>query len=142
MNDVTGDSERASAKLSGDFRRVSVRGLEVMSTVGVPEEERQQAQRLLIDLEVEPMTAFEDLDDDIEQAVDYFSMSQRVKAVAESGECKLIETLAVHVADAVLEDGQVAAAWVRIRKFILPDTEHVAVEMAKRRTPSNEDAAE
>lgn len=120
----------------GDHQRVLVRGLEVMATVGVPDGERAAPQRLLIDLEVVPSRAFAELADDIENAVDYHALSLRLRQVAECGQRHLIETLAVDLADAVLADEKVAAVRVRIRKFILPDTEFVGVELSRSRALS------
>lgn len=114
-------------------QRVVVRGLEVSSKVGVPDEEREQRQRLLIDLEVVALTPFDELNDDIDRAVDYHALVMRVQDVAQHGERRLIETLAVDVAAAALADAQVDQVTVRIRKFILPETEFVAVELTRRR---------
>ncbi len=118
-------------------QRVLVSGLEVWSTIGVPDSERDQAQRLLIDLEVLTVEDFEDLNDDIERAVDYHALAVRVKAVAVEGERRLIETLAVDIADAALTDRKIDRVKVRIRKFILPDTEFVGVELVRGQVDAN-----
>lgn len=125
-----GDDRRG---MEGHGQRVLIRGLEVMSVIGVPEEERRAAQRLLIDVEVVPAIPFDELDDDIRRAVDYFELSRRIKAVAETGERRLIETLAADVIEAGFEDSKIDSVRVRIRKFILPDTEWVAVELTRQR---------
>ena len=121
----SGDRNNDSAQ------RVLVRGLEVWSTIGVPDAEREQPQRLLIDLEVVPAAEFRDLDDEIERAVDYHALALRVKDVAGQGERRLIETLAVDIADVALKDRKIERLKVRIRKFILPDTEFVGVELVR-----------
>ena len=118
-----------------DRQRVIIRGLEVWSIVGVPDEEREEAQRLLVDVEVVPAQDFAELGDDIGNAVDYFALSEKVKAVAESGEeRRLIETLAADIATVAMEDEAVLKVTVRIRKFILPDTEFVGVELTRSRS--------
>ena len=129
------DAEEQKEKRWRDRQRVVIRGLEVWSMIGVPDKEREHAQRLLIDVEVVPKQDFADLDDDIANAVDYFALSQKVKAVAESGEeRRLIETLAADVATVAMEDEAVFKVTVRIRKFILPDTEFVGVELTRSRS--------
>lgn len=127
-------------RIDNEGQRVLVSGLEVWSTIGVPDAEREQAQRLLIDLEVVPVMVFEDLDDDIERAVDYHALAVRVKAVAAEGERRLIETLAVDIADTTLTDRKIDRVKVRIRKFILPDTEFVGVELIRRQRQGNLEA--
>ena len=130
-------AEEKDEKRWRDRQRVVIRGLEVWSMIGVPDEEREHAQRLLIDVEVVPKQNFSELGDDIRNAVDYFALSQKVKAVAESGEeRRLIETLAADVAAAAMEDEAVFKVTVRIRKFILPDTEFVGVELTRSRSRS------
>lgn len=105
--------------------------------IGVPDEEREEAQRLLIDVEVVPTNDFSELGDDIKNAVDYFALSEKVKAVAESGvERRLIETLAADVATSAMEDEAVLKVTVRIQKFILPNTEFVGVELTRSRQHS------
>ena len=129
------ESEEKDDKRWRDRQRVMIRGLEVWSMIGVPDEEREQAQRLLIDVEVVPASDFSELGDDIKNAVDYFALSQKVKAVAESGEeRRLIETLATDIAAAAMEDSAVLKVTVRIRKFIVPDTEFVGVELTRSRS--------
>jgi dihydroneopterin aldolase len=120
---------------SAERQRVMIHGLEVWSTVGVPDAERENSQRLLIDVEVVPDRSFRVLDDKIEQAVDYHALSLRIKEVAENGERRLIETLAADLVDAVMEDNKVVEVTLKIRKFILPDTEYVAVERTQTRLP-------
>jgi len=112
-------------------QRVLISGLEVWSTIGVPDAERQQAQQLRVDLELVPAADFETLGDDIERAVDYHALALRVKAVAGNRERRLIETLAVDIANEALTDRKVDRVLVRIRKFILPDTEFVGVELVR-----------
>jgi len=124
-------------KMAGDRPRVLISGLELKSTIGVPDAEREQAQRLLVDLEVFPVTGFDKLNDDIERAVDYHALALRVQAVAATGERRLIETLAVDIADSALIDRKIEQVKVRIRKFILPDTEFVGVELVRRQGEGN-----
>lgn len=125
------------ARIENQRQRVIVSGLEVWSTIGVPDAERDQAQRLLIDLEVVPVANFDELDDDIDRAVDYHALAVRVKAVAEERERRLIETLAVDIADTALNDLKIDQVKVRIRKFILPDTEFVGVELVRGQAAGN-----
>ena len=62
-------------------RIIEIRGLEVFARVGVPEEERQVAQRLLIDFrfaaDLQPVAQ----NDDLELTVDYAAGAQRVEDI-------------------------------------------------------------
>lgn len=113
--------------------QILIRGLELWPRVGVPEEERAAPQKLLLDLALSLETRFEAMDDRIEETVDYDSLSRALKAEAASGERRLIETLAADLAAFALEAPRVVSVRITLRKFILPDTEHVAVELHRRR---------
>ena len=112
-------------------RIIAIKSLEVTARVGVPEEERSQPQKLLMDLSFTAADQPVDLGDDITLTVDYFAVSRRVIAIAADRPRKLIETLADDTAAILL--GEFALRWVEItiRKFILPDTEWVSVSLRR-----------
>ena len=116
---------------SGDL--IEVRRLEVATHIGVPDEERAESQRLLVSLEIVPEAAFTGLGDEIDRTVDYYEVAQRVKALCKERPRNLIETLADEIADLVLTGFAVREVRVLIEKFVLPDTECVAVRTVKRR---------
>jgi dihydroneopterin aldolase len=113
--------------------RIEIRELELTAHIGVPDEERAAPQRLTVSLVLEVARDFRDLGDDLGKTVDYFAVSERVKALATARPRKLIETLAEEIAAQVLEEFAVAAVEVELRKFILPDTAHVAVRLRRER---------
>jgi FolB domain-containing protein len=110
-------------------RIISIQGLEVMSHVGVPEEERAVAQRLLLDLRFAALAQSEKLHDDITQTVDYHRVSLRVVEISRARSYKLIETLADDLATALIAEFHLCWIDVTIRKFILPNTEWVGVSV-------------
>jgi FolB domain-containing protein len=110
-------------------RIISIQGLEVMAHVGVPEEERAVAQRLLIDLRFAASAQPEELQDDIARTVDYHVVSLRAVEISRARSYKLIETLADDLALALLAEFHLCWIDVTIRKFILPNTEWVGVSV-------------
>lgn len=106
---------------------ITIRGLEVMSHVGVPDEERAHPQRLLVDVTFTPRISFESVGDDIRSTVDYYAASQRIVSLAAERPRRLIETLAADIAACVLNEFPAESVDVEVRKFILPNTEYVAV---------------
>ncbi len=117
--------------MSGDW--IEIRGLEVDALVGVPDSERAEPQRLLVDLRLRPRREFSRMADSLEATVDYFAISQRVVALAAERPRRLIETLADEIAATVLRESAVRGVEVTVRKFILPNTEFVAVHCARER---------
>ena len=107
--------------------RILIEQLEISAKVGVPYEERAASQRLTVSLSIEPQCGFRAAGDAIEATVDYFAVCRLVKELAQRGSWKLIETLAVEIADSVLASFSARAIEVELRKYILPDTAFVAV---------------
>ena len=112
---------------------IEIRKLRVSTLIGVPDEERAAAQEVHVSLAMRPERAFVDLEDEIARTVDYYAVAQRVKAVAGEGSRKLIETLADDIADLVVQEFGVGEVTVTIEKFILPDTDCVAVRTTRGR---------
>ena len=115
-------------------RIISIRGLEVRARVGVPDEERAAPQRLLIDLKFTALAQPEKLNDDIALTVDYNTVSLRVAEMAGDHPVKLIETLADEIAETLLSEFGLRWIEITIRKFILPQTEWVAVSVRRLKT--------
>ena len=92
---------------------VFVRGLEVDTVIGVYDWERTVRQRLLIDLEmawdIRPAAA----SDSVVDALDYASVSQRLRDFAAGQEFLLIERMAEEMAALLMSE--FAIPWLRLR---------------------------
>jgi 7,8-dihydroneopterin aldolase/epimerase/oxygenase len=110
---------------------IHIERLELTAQIGVPDAERAAPQRLTVSLTLEPARGFAALGDDLAKTVDYFAVCEAVKALAAARPRKLIETLAEEIAALVLARFAVRAVEVELRKFILPDTAHVAVRVQR-----------
>jgi len=106
---------------------IVISGLRVLAFIGVPEEERASAQELAIDITLEPNTPFAALGDDLAKTVDYAAVAARVSSIVDERPRCLIETLASDIVRSLLAEFPARAATVEIRKFILPNTDYVAV---------------
>lgn len=111
---------------------IVIQDVEVRFHVGVPEAERTQPQRLLISVELDLDTRAAAAADDLAQTVNYFDLRQRIVRLGDGREWKLIETLAEDIARLVLGEPRVQAVRVEVKKFILPETRHVAVRIERR----------
>jgi len=110
---------------------IKIKGLKVRTRIGVPDEERAGWQDLLIDVEMVPARVFSEINDEISATVDYHAVCVEVAGLAEASPRCLIETLADEIADLVLSRHPAREVTVKIRKFILPQTEWVGVELRK-----------
>jgi len=110
---------------------IIISGLELSSHIGVPDSERLEAQRLTLNLELVPVREMTALGDALENTVDYFALTRRVRLLAAARPRKLIETLAEEICTCVLSEFSVRAVDLELRKYILPDTEYVAIRMQR-----------
>ena len=107
--------------------------LEVQAQIGVPEEERAHAQRLLISLEMDvDSLAHAAATDSLPHTVNYFDVAQRVKHFVPEHTCKLLETLAEALAADLLKSFPIKVITVEIKKFILPDARYVSVQIERK----------
>jgi dihydroneopterin aldolase len=114
--------------MPSDF--LSIRGLRVDSRIGAGDEERASPQQLAVDIEMTPGGGLRGLGDDLAATIDYHAVAIAVRELAATGERRLIETLAGEILALLRGTWGAAAARVRIRKFILPETDWVGVELA------------
>ena len=112
---------------------IEIRRLRVTTHIGVPDEERADAQTLWLTLVMTPGQGFDGLHDDISRTIDYHAVAMEIQALAASKTRGLIETLAVETAEYLLANHPLARVAVTIEKHILPDTECVAVHLVRAR---------
>lgn len=105
--------------------------LELRARIGVPESERAETQRLTATILFEPRRGFSELEDRLENAVDYAAVCKAVKTLAASGSRHLLETLAEEIAAMLLRDFPLEAVEIELRKFILADTDFVAARIRR-----------
>jgi dihydroneopterin aldolase len=118
-----------------DFHHIEIRRLRVTTRVGVPEEERAVPQELRVSVVITVATAFADMADDLDQTLDYAALAGGIQALAAARQRLLIETLASDIAGHVLTSPGVSAVEITVEKFILPDTDCVAVRLRRERRP-------
>ena len=112
-------------------KQILIEGLRLRCHVGVPDEELALEQELLMDVLLEPLADWNNLNDDISQTIDYAAVVADLEALARDKPRRLIETLAVDAVDFLLEKHRLERVRIKIEKFILPQTRVVAVVVEK-----------
>lgn len=119
---------------------IQLRGLRLTGIVGLLAEERERAQPLELDLDVEVDLTAAGLSDDLSDSVDYGAVCDAVAEVVSGPDAVsplLLERLAAAVTDAVFGvDGRIDAVVVAIRKLRPPvphDLETSAVKIRRQR---------
>lgn len=113
--------------------KITITDLEVHFHVGVPDEERAKPQRLLLTIDMAHDFSVAATTDRLTKTIDYFAVAQRVIALGNGRNWKLIEKLANDIAELVLAEFKPAAVNVTVKKFILPQAAHVSVNLTKQR---------
>jgi dihydroneopterin aldolase len=107
--------------------------LEVWARIGVPDEERALPQRLLVTLEMR-VDGFREAaaSDDVSLTVNYADVAQYIRNFATERPRKLLETFAEDLSDGLLGAFLIKRLRLEIKKFVLPNTNHVAVEIERK----------
>ena len=135
--DVVVSSLDALRKLLQDPRQMNagpdsirINGLEAQVRIGVPDEERAEPQKLVIDVVME--SDFRGMADDIARTTDYAAVAAWLKEECARREWHLLETLAEDLAAGLLSRfPRVRAVTLQIRKFVLPQTRDVSVTLRR-----------
>lgn len=112
---------------------ITLRDLEVFYHIGVPDEERVHPQRLLISVEMETDISLAAAGDDLNHTINYYAVSQRLLSLGQGRSWKLLETLAVQIAELVLREFGARRVHIEIKKFIIPEARHVSVRISRPR---------
>ncbi len=112
---------------------IEIRGLEVSAQIGVPDAERANPQELRVDVWMVPLRDFSAMPDTLDATVDYHAVTLRIAAISAARPRQLIEILADDLATAILREFAVTHVEITVRKFILPNTEWVAVHCVRER---------
>ncbi len=114
---------------------IRLEGLSVFGHHGARPFEKEAGQRLEVDLELEPLDNRAETSDKLADAVDYDRLNHAVRDVVERNSFHLLETLAAHVAERILDSFAVRAVRVRIAKQNLGWTTggRAVIEVERRR---------
>ncbi|MEL6372528.1 MAG: dihydroneopterin aldolase [Pseudomonadota bacterium] len=106
----------AYADAISQTRRVFVRDMEVMASIGIFEHEKRYEQRVFVTVDLKVADDYDGVSDAVDDVLDYGTVVRAVHRIVDDGHINLIETLAQRVADACLDDKRVLAARILIEK--------------------------
>jgi 7,8-dihydroneopterin aldolase/epimerase/oxygenase len=118
-------------------RRVIVRGLELIGSIGIYEHEKRYEQRIVVSLDLAVNDNYDGRSDRIGDVYDYDEAIGLVRRIVDSGHVNLLETLAERIAEGCLENPNVVVVTVRIEKpDVLPSCRAVGIEIVRGRGPA------
>lgn len=122
------------ASAGAGSRRVFVRDLEIVASIGVFEREKRYQQRVLISIDLDVEDGYDGASDRLEHVLDYDWAVDGITELVQREHMHLIETMAERVAAFCLTDQRVKCARVHIEKpDALPSVRAVGIEIERRR---------
>src|SRR5262245_6415528 len=101
---------------AAELRRVFVRDLEIVASIGVYEHEKRYEQRVLISADLWVRDEYDGRSDRLADVLDYGKVVDDIVMLVQSEHVNLIETLAERIARQCLVDRRVERVRVRIEK--------------------------
>jgi dihydroneopterin aldolase len=90
-----------------------------------------EPQRLLLTIELEHDFTTAAKSDDLAQTIDYYQLSRRLLGFGDGRQWKLIETLAVELAEMILREFKPVRVAVEAKKFVVPEARWVCVRVRR-----------
>jgi 7,8-dihydroneopterin aldolase/epimerase/oxygenase len=112
---------------------IVIKDLVVFFRVGVPDEERDKAQRLSLTVVMEQDIGPAAAADALDRTIDYHAVARRLSQFADGRAWKLIETLAVELAEMILREFKPQRVSLEVKKFVLPEARFVSVRITRSR---------
>ncbi|MFU8817434.1 MAG: dihydroneopterin aldolase [Pseudomonadales bacterium] len=114
---------------------VFVRGLTVEAILGIHPWERENPQPVRISFAMTADVRHAAREDRIDDALDYAAASARVAALTREGKFQLVETLAEHIAQLLLQEFSVLRVRVEVEKpAAIAEADSVGVSIERRRS--------
>lgn len=123
----------ANSRSTLDVDEIRIEQLKLLASLGVTETERSQVQPITISLRLWPMRGFEQLEDRVENTVNYSVVAAELRKIVASRADRLIETLAENIAGSLLADFPLRRVEIELRKFVVSDAEYVSVVLSRER---------
>ena len=96
--------------------QIQIQDLQLRTIIGINEEERRGRQDVVINIVLCADTRAAGASDDIDDAVNYRTITKRVIRLVEESQFCLVERLAAEIAALCLQDPRVESARVRVEK--------------------------
>jgi dihydroneopterin aldolase len=106
---------------------IHIEQLEIFTHIGVPDEERLAPQRLTLNITFWPYHGARDLEDRIENTINYSAVAEAARNFVRDQSVNLIETLADGLATHLLGSFAIQKIEIELRKFALPDAKYASV---------------
>jgi len=120
------------ANAQKNVRHVFVHDLVVEARIGIYRHEKQQSQRVRINLDLSVVDDYRMDADNIDDVVCYEEVVVETKAIIAAGHINLVETLAEQIAERILQMPKTLSVRVRVEKLdVMQDVGSVGIEIER-----------
>ena len=109
---------------------ITISNLELWTHIGIPAEERLKEQPVLVSLTIHKDLSDASTNDHLEGSIDYQEVVDLLKRKAQENSLHTLEAFATELANAVLENFETNKVDITVKKFVIPETEYVAVSLS------------
>ena len=114
--------------------KIIIRDLELIMSIGILDEEKEQKQKVIINLELEVKPNPDWKQDNIDAVISYADIIAEIEQMAQREHINLVETFAEQIAEICFYHNEVMAATIRVDKpDIIDNTASVGVELSVQR---------
>ncbi len=111
---------------------VYIKGLKAETVIGIYDWEREIRQLVTLDIEMGTNISAAEATEDVDNTLNYKTISERLLSFIEASEFQLVETMAEEIANLVLEEFPVAGLKLRLGKpGAVPAAEDVGVVICR-----------
>jgi dihydroneopterin aldolase len=121
-------ADSVSEKVADSGQWIAIVDLEVQSRIGVPEQEREKPQTLLVSIRFQIGPAFGALNDRFDQTVDYSAVAAEVEKIVQASSAHLVETLVSDIGNSLMRRFPIQRLEIELKKFILRNARYVSVK--------------
>ncbi len=122
------------ADASRSVRHVFIRDLILDSYIGVYNHEKQNPQKIRVNVDLSVIEDSQSLNDNIDNVVCYEKIASAIETIVKSGHVHLVETLAENIAEMNLQDPRISCVRVRVGKLeAIRNTASVGIEIERYR---------
>ena len=137
MNQNSAPTPAAPSASVRGLRRVFIRDLEIVVSVGVLEREKRYEQRIIVSTDLLVRDEYDGVSDRLGDVLDYSKVVDGIVRLVQSEHVNLIETLAERIARQCLADTRVESVRVRIEKpDVMEHCRSVGIEIERGRPPA------
>ena len=109
--------------------KIIIEEIAVKTAIGVTDKERSKPQRVLISVELETQLPYNEIQDKLENTVNYSSVIRDVKNLLKTSNFGLIETAAGKIAHLLKDNYKVKRVTICVKKFPYRNTKYCAYKL-------------